>query len=811
MIFRKTVLGFFLLIPFFSIAQTSPQYNSAEIRLAIEKLNTVGSALYIAAHPDDENTKLLAYLAEEKKFRTGYLSLTRGDGGQNLIGNEQSELLGLVRTQELLAARRIDGAEQFFSRAIDFGFSKSSDETFRIWDHQKILADAVWVIRKFRPDIIITRFPEDARAGHGQHAASAIIAREAFLAAADAKQFPEQLKYVQPWQAKRIVWNTSNFGGNAGSDGQLKLDVGVFNPLLGKGYGEIAAVSRTNHKSQGFGSAPQRGGLPEYFSHTAGEQAMNDIFEGINSNWDRLAGGEHISELISQAEQSFDMVNPHASVPALVHILAEIENIKDDYWREVKSKELRDLIAAAAGLWFESYASQPINALGDSIQIQSQILLRSEIPVSLKQINGTKQNLSLQKGQMNSVSEKLYGDVITEPYWLLEKHGTGMYTIPDELLAGNPENTPPVQVSFVFNINNKDITYTRPVVFKRTDQVRGEVYQPLVIAPQVTATISDKAYIFSGTSPRTIDVQIKSFSDKAKGSIIPRVPTGWQASPQKINFDFGKNGEEKTIQFLLTPSSKTGGGIFSLDIESEGSHFNRGTRVINYEHIPVQTLFPIAEARVEQIDLKIGGRRVGYIAGAGDLIPEALEQVGYQVIRLSDNQLLNSNLSDFDAIITGVRLYNVNQNLSLIQPKLMDYVKNGGTLLVQYNVNNPLLIENIGPYPFRITRDRVTEEDAEVRFIDKNHPVLNYPNKITEKDFEGWIQERGLYFTSGADSAYSRILSMNDTGESPKDGSLLVANYGKGRFVYTSLVFFRELPAGVPGAYRLFVNLITKN
>ncbi len=811
MIFRKTVLGFFLLIPFFSIAQTSPQYNSAEIRLAIEKLNTVGSALYIAAHPDDENTKLLAYLAEEKKFRTGYLSLTRGDGGQNLIGNEQSELLGLVRTQELLAARRIDGAEQFFSRAIDFGFSKSSDETFRIWDHQKILADAVWVIRKFRPDIIITRFPEDARAGHGQHAASAIIAREAFLAAADAKQFPEQLKYVQPWQAKRIVWNTSNFGGNAGSDGQLKLDVGVFNPLLGKGYGEIAAVSRTNHKSQGFGSAPQRGGLPEYFSHTAGEQAMNDIFEGINSNWDRLAGGEHISELISQAEQSFDMVNPHASVPALVHILAEIENIKDDYWREVKSKELRDLIAAAAGLWFESYASQPINALGDSIQIQSQILLRSEIPVSLKQINGTKQNLSLQKGQMNSVSEKLYGDVITEPYWLLEKHGTGMYTIPDELLAGNPENTPPVQVSFVFNINNKDITYTRPVVFKRTDQVRGEDYQPLVIAPQVTATISDKAYIFSGTSPRTIDVQIKSFSDKAKGSIIPRVPTGWQASPQKINFDFGKNGEEKTIQFLLTPSSKTGGGIFSLDIESEGSHFNRGTRVINYEHIPVQTLFPIAEARVEQIDLKIGGRRVGYIAGAGDLIPEALEQVGYQVIRLSDNQLLNSNLSDFDAIITGVRLYNVNQNLSLIQPKLMDYVKNGGTLLVQYNVNNPLLIENIGPYPFRITRDRVTEEDAEVRFIDKNHPVLNYPNKITEKDFEGWIQERGLYFTSGADSAYSRILSMNDTGESPKDGSLLVANYGKGRFVYTSLVFFRELPAGVPGAYRLFVNLITKN
>lgn len=811
MIFRKTALSLFLLIPFLAASQTSPQYNSAEIRLAMKKLNTLGSALYIAAHPDDENTRLLAYLAKEKKFRTGYLSLTRGDGGQNLIGNEQSELLGLVRTHELLAARRVDGAEQFFSRAIDFGFSKNSDETFRIWDHQQILADAVWVIRKFRPDIIITRFPEDARAGHGQHAASAIIAREAFLAASDPKRFPEQLKYVQPWQARRIVWNTSNFGGNAAADARLKLDVGAFNPLLGKGYGEIAAESRTNHKSQGFGSARQRGELPEYFSNTAGEPALNDIFEGINSGWDRIAGGKSIGELISRAEQSFDIDNPQASVPALVNILTEIEKIKDDYWKQVKSRELRDLIAAAAGLWFESYASQPVQALGDSIRIQSQVLLQSQAPVSLKQVNAAKENIILQKGQVKTISSSMYAGVLTEPYWLLEKHGTGMYTIPDDQLTGDPENIPPVRVSFIFSINNKDITYTRPVVFKRTDQVRGEIYQPLVVAPPVTATITEKAYMFSGNTPRTIDVQLKSFRDQVSGSLIPGVPSGWKADPQRLDFDLKENGEEKTVQFLVTPSGNAESGTFSLEIESGGRHFNRGTRVINYDHIPVQTLFPLAEAKVERIDLKTGGSRIGYIAGAGDLIPEALEQVGYQVIRLSENQILNSDLSGFDAIITGVRLYNINRNLNLIQPKLMDYVKNGGTLLVQYNVSSPLLIRNIGPYPFRITRDRVTDENARVSFIDKNHPVLNYPNKITEKDFEGWIQERGLYFTSDADPAYSRILSMSDPGESPKDGSLLVAGYGKGRFVYTSLVFFRELPAGIPGAYRLFVNLITKN
>ncbi|MFA6946645.1 MAG: PIG-L family deacetylase [Pedobacter sp.] len=809
--FRQLGFNILLLLPLFAAGQTSPQFNAAEIKLGLKKLSTLGSALYIAAHPDDENTRLLAFLAKEKKFRTGYLSLTRGDGGQNLIGNEQSELLGLIRTQELLAARRTDGAEQFFSRAIDFGFSKNPEETFRIWNKEQILADAVWVIRKFRPDIILTRFPEDARAGHGQHAASAIIAREAFIAAGDPKRFPDQLKYVQVWQAKRILWNTYNFGGlNTTSEDQLKLDVGVYNPLLGKGYGEIAAESRTNHKSQGFGSARQRGQAFEYFSHTKGIASKNDLFEGIDSRWNRIPGAEEIGRLISQADQNFKTDNPSASVPALISILKVIVKLPDSYWKNQKIGELKELIAASAGLWFESYSLQATQALGDSIRLRSEIILQSAIPVKLLQVNGVPQNTDLKAGITKSIQSALLATEITEPYWLMNNHPTGMFVINDQQMVGNAENPSTALINFRFRIGDQEISYQRPLVYKYTDQVRGEIYQPLIIAPAVTASIADKAYVFSGNNPKTIQILLKSFRDKTVGTVIPQVPAGWKIEPQRLEFNLTKKGDEKTVQFAIIPTDQATPATFTVNISSQGVRYNRGNRIIDYEHIPVQTLFPLAEAKVERVELKTGGKKIGYIAGAGDLIPESLQQIGYQVSTLSESEIMNGNLSRYDAIISGVRAYNVNERLNLMQPKLMDYVNNGGTLLVQYNVNNPLLVQNIGPYPFKITRDRVTDENVNVSFLEKDHPVLNFPNKITAKDFEGWIQERGLYFTSDADPKYSRILSMNDPGETPKDGSLLVADYGKGRFVYTSLVFFRELPAGIPGAYRLFVNLITK-
>lgn len=797
-------------MPVVAAAQSAVQYNSAEIKLKLQKLNTLGSALYIAAHPDDENTRLLGYLANEKNVRTGYLSLTRGDGGQNLIGNEQAELLGLIRTQELLAARKVDGAEQFFTRAVDFGFSKTSDETFKIWGKNQILADAVWVIRKFRPDVIITRFPEDARAGHGHHAGSAIIAREAFVAAADPKMFPEQLKYVQPWQAKRIVWNTFNFGGNnTTSEDQLKIDVGVYNALLGKSYGEIAAESRSKHKSQGFGSAKQRGQSYEYFLPIGGKAAKTDLFDEVDLTWNKVSSAA-IQKLVSEANKNYSLVNPSASVPILVKTLSEIEKMKDGFWKEQKTKEVKDLILACAGLWFETYADEPNYAIGDSLKTHTQFVLRSGISVKVSSVNGLKADTTL-NGTLKVIDSKVLANKSSQPYWLAEKHITGQYSINDQLLVGNPENMNSLKVVVQLVIDGKNLAFDSPVLYKYTDPVNGEIYQPLAIAPPITATLSEKAYTFAGNATKNIQVYLRSFRNNSSGKLIPQVPEGWLVSPKFIDVKLAKKGDEQTVEFSITPAGNVSSGNILFSVSDEGRTYNEGLKIVGYNHIPLQTLFPKSEARAEKIDLKISGKRIAYIPGAGDLVPEALKQVGYDVSILSETQAANFDLSTYDAIITGIRIYNVNDRMKFLQPKLLKYVENGGTLLVQYNVNNGLKLQDIGPYPFKISRNRITEEDSKVTFLAPNHPILNYPNKITEADFSGWIQERGLYFLSDVDPRYTSILRMKDTNEADNDGSLIVADYGKGKFVYTSLVFFRELPAGVPGAYRLFVNLIAKS
>lgn len=808
---RLSILSLLVAFPFFIHAQPAPQLNAAEIRQGLASLNVTGSVLYIAAHPDDENTRLLAFLAKEKKVRTGYLSLTRGDGGQNLIGTEQAELLGLIRTQELLSARRMDGAEQFFSTANDFGFSKTSAETFKIWGKEKILSDAVWVIRKFQPDVIITRFPEDARAGHGHHQASAIIAREAFVAAADPKRFPEQLKFVKTWQAKRIVWNTFNFGGaNTTADDQLKIDVGGFNPLLGKSYGEIAAESRSNHKSQGFGSAKQRGSGIEFFSPVGGETAKSDLFEGVDLTLNRDKGTEKAQQLLNTITSSYDPADPSRSIVSLLQLKELVKDLP------FKHKQLDELILACAGLWLETSAPQAAYSLDDQIPVTINAISRVKdgfpLKITLTELS-TKKVLNLVPDQMITEKKVISTNSIgiTQPYWLARKHPIGYYVIDTLSHLGFPEVPAPVAGIFRIAFGSQFIDVTRPVVYKYTDPVKGEIYQPLVVAPPVTATLTEKSYVFNNNEPKKIALQLKGFKADVKGILIPHVPAGWKITPEKVDFSLLQKGVEQNLEFTVTPAGEVAGGDLSMAVTIDGKTYNQGLKVVGYDHIPQQTLFPFAEARVERIDLKFSGRKIGYIAGAGDLIPESLAQIGYQVTRLTDKQVINDDLSAYDAVITGVRLYNIDDQAVLMQPKLMAYVKSGGTLLVQYNVNGPLKLTDLGPYPFKLTRDRVTEEDAKVTFLAPNHPALNFPNKITSKDFDGWIQELGLYFATDIDSHYTPILGMNDTSESSSNGSLLVADYGKGKYVYTSLSFFRELPAGVPGAYRLFVNLISKN
>lgn len=807
--FRISLLLFTTIIPFLTRAQNMQQLNAAEIKQGLEALNVTGSVLYIAAHPDDENTRLLGYLAKEKKVRTGYLSLTRGDGGQNLIGNEQAELLGLIRTQELLAARRMDGAEQFFTRANDFGFSKNPEESFKIWDKNKILADVVWVIRKFQPDVIITRFPEDARAGHGHHSGSAILAREAFVAAADPKQFPEQLAFVKPWKTKRIVWNTFNFGGNnTTADDQMKIDVGLYNPLLGKSYGEIAAESRSNHRSQGFGAARQRGSSIEFFTPVAGEKANKDVFDGVDFTLNRTPGTAAIQQILNEINKEYDPADPSKSVQKLLKLRTLIKG------KAFKHELLDDLILACAGVWFESAATNPSYALKQLINIKVQGISRVRqdfnLPISIQEINSGAAFDLLPNNFVSQDKEIATTNIgITQPYWLEKQHPLGSFVVDSLSKIGLPENGPAVSAIFKIKIGDQLIEKKRAVVYKYTDQVRGEIYQPLVIAPPVTATLSEKAFIFNGNEAKSITVLLKGFKDNASGVLEPQVPSGWKVSPQKVDFTLAKKGDEQSVIFSITPAGNTTGGSLSLNVIVDGETYNKGLRVINYEHIPVQTLFPFAEARLDKVDLKFAGKRIGYLAGAGDLVSESLKQIGYEVVNLTEAQVLSTDLSGFDAIVAGVRLYNVNDQIKSMQPILMKYVENGGNLVIQYNVNSPLKIENLGPYPFRLSRDRVTEEDAKVTVLAPQNPVLNYPNKITDKDFDGWIQERGLYFTSDPDKKYTAVLSMNDNGESAKTGSLIVADYGKGRYVYTGISFFRQLPAGVPGAYRLFVNLLS--
>jgi LmbE family N-acetylglucosaminyl deacetylase len=807
--FRTYLILLILNVPFLLRAQPIGSLNAAEIKQGLESLNVSGSVLYIAAHPDDENTRLLAFLAKGKKVRTGYLSLTRGDGGQNLIGTEQADLLGLVRTQELLAARRVDGAEQFFTRANDFGFSKTSDECLKIWGHQKILADVVWVIRKFKPDVIITRFPEDARAGHGAHAASAILAREAFTAAADPKQFPEQLKEVKPWKARRIVWNTFNFGGNnTTSEDQLKIDVGGFNPLLGLSYGEIAAESRSNHKSQGFGSAKQRGSALEYFSPIAGAGAKTDLFEGLDFSLSRIHASAQVQKLVADINSDYNVSKPYSSIARLL----ELKRLTKDL--DFKHDQLDRLILACAGIWVETAASAPEFSLNDTIPLNLQAISRlpvgSPLKITMESPDGKKQ-LELLPEQPVSYFMAIPASKIgsTQPYWLRKKHGIGAYELDSIQVLNSPENRPASAGVIHIRINDAIINLQLPLIYKFTDPARGEIYQPLVIAPPVTATLSETAYVFNNKEVKQIRVTLRSFKANTKAVLTPKVPEGWTVSPQQTKLSFSEKGEEQQVVLTLTPGGKVSGGTLGLNVNVEGVDYNKAYHPVNYAHIPVQTLFPFAEARLEQVDLKFAGKRIAYIPGAGDLIPESLREIGYDVTILNTNQALHADLSAYDAVVTGVRLYNINESAGAIQARLMDYVKNGGTLLVQYNVNAPLKTEHLGPYPFSLTRDRVTEEDAEVSFLQPDNPVLNFPNKISKKDFEGWVQERGIYFTSSMDTKYTPILSMHDAGEQPQNGSLLVAKYGKGTYIYTGLVFYRELPAGVPGAYRLIVNLLS--
>ncbi len=856
---KVLVVSLILFNTLLAIGQTPGTYTASEILQQLKKLNVLGSVLYIAAHPDDENTRLLGYLANEKLYRTGYLSLTRGDGGQNLIGDEQGIDLGLIRTQELLSARRIDGAEQFFSRAYDFGYCKSSEEALRIWGHDKILSDAVWVIRKFRPDVIIARFPEDSRAGHGHHAASGIIAREAFEAAADTTKFPEQLtKGVGVWQAKRLLWNTFNFGStNTTSEDQFKLEVGMYNPLLGKGYGEIAALSRSQHKSQGFGVSAQRGSAIEYFTTVKGDKPVNDLMDGVDIGWSRT-GENEITDSVNHLIRNYDVQHPEHSVAALIQLIQIIQRLRysipapivkpagdgktnssnnpiqsksksatfeinTPFWAMHKEEDINKLIEYAGGIFMEATAVNQLNVVGDSIKINLAFNNRTGLPIDRVMVSVFGINYTFDAFKANEYKSKIVTAAISDiaqaaqPFWLERglDEGKGSFDIREQNLIGNPEIYN-YKANFQLTFGKDVYQFFKPVLYKYTDPVKGELYQPIQIVNPVFINSIQNIIIFKND-----DVNQKrdvGFSLQFNTAL-----------EDTANFRYQYNGYSRLVFDSMMHVSKMAVRNITVVLNSDSLKKNTKEYLggqltskafkdnqlltlakIKYDHIPDIFYNYYDGVAVLKMDLKIAGKRVGYIAGAGDKVPQALEQMGYTVAMLTEKELKAGNLKQYDAIVTGVRAYNTNEWMNNVYDVLMDYVKEGGILLSQYNTSNQIgpVKAKMAPYPFNISRNRVTDETAKVNFLLPKHPVLNYPNKITENDFDGWIQERSIYNAEKVDNNYQRILSMKDPGENEQDGSLIIANYGKGRFVYTGLVFFRELPAGVPGAYRLFANLI---
>lgn len=804
--------------------------DAAELRLAIEKLRVLGSVLYVAAHPDDENTALITYLSRERKARVGYLSMTRGSGGQNLIGPETGEALGVIRTQELLSARRVDGAEQYFTRAVDFGYSKTADETMATWGRDRILSDVVRAIREFRPDVIVTRFPVDGRGGHGHHQASALLAREAFAAAADPARFPEQR--LRPWQAKRLLWNAFRLDSAAVASGRLTpltVDLGAYSPLLGESYTEIAARSRSMHKSQGFGAAERRGPVPNHLVHETGEPVRADLFEGVSTTWERFRGGKKVDEMLAEAARAFDPAAPRKALPVLARAYAAIAGLGDDVWIDRKREDLRDVVRSCAGLWLEAIAAEPSVTPGGEIPVTVSILSRSGFPVRLVSIEMphgaalvaapdaaadprgfTDRALETNRPVAGVARVRIPAEAeITHPMWLREEPEPGAYRVSDARTIPEAENPPALSARVTLEIAGERFAYDVPVLYRWTDRVLGERYRPLEIVPPVTLRLDRSAYLFPDRSAREVRLAVEASTAGVTGSVRLELPPGWTAAPAETAITVTPDAPAG-LRFRVTPPAEPGGAaVVTASMTVDGARHARGRQVIDYAHIPVTTLFPPAEAKLVRVDLATAGSRVGYVMGSGDDVPAALEQMGYRVTMLSDEEIESGRLSGLDAIVTGVRAYNTRPALVRMQGRLLEYVKAGGTLVIQYNTMQPSLQDRLGPYPFQISRDRVTVEGAPVTMASGTQPLLTRPNRIQAADFEGWVQERGLYFAKPWAPEYETPLMMEDPGEPPAGGSLLFARHGKGTFIYTGLSWFRQLPAGVPGAYRIFANLVS--
>lgn len=808
------------LLPCATAAAMAPT-TTADLLQQLRNFRETGSVLYVGAHPDDENNRLMPYLARGRALRTGYLSLTRGDGGQNLIGSELGDQLGVIRTHELLAARRVDGGLQYFTRARDFGFSKDSADTLERWDRRAVLADTVRVIRQFRPDVVIARFSPVPGGTHGHHTASAILTLEAFQLAGDPKAFPEQLKTLQPWQPKRVFWNSWTPPGSVApaSGDSVRLDSGGYDPLLGESFGEIGARGRSMHKSQGEGRTGTRGPGMENFTVLAGPPARHDLFDGVDTSWARFPGGAAIAPLADELIAKFDPLQPAKSVPAILVIREKLTALPRDPLVLIKHGELDRILQACLGLFVETVVADAQVTAGEELKLRHSVVLRSDQPVrwlgvrypSLqREFTDAPTPLALNQPANRDTASVLPSDTpVSQPYWLREPGTEGMFAVGDASLIGRPENPPIFPVEQVFEISGQTLVVHDEPVQVINDPVRGELRRRLDVIPPVSLSWSQPLELFNPGASKRVVVEVAAARAPSVGSVQLELPAGWHATPARQEFRLAAPGDRERFTFEVTAPPAPDTGFVTATAGIDGKRHDHTRIEIRYDHIPAQLLQPPAQLKVVSLDLATRGQAIGYLPGAGDLVGESLARMGYTVSTIGNGDLTPENLRRFDAIVVGVRAFNTRDDLNGRMPALFAYAEQGGTVVVQYNTAYGLRSDRLAPYPLELSRDRVTDMHAPVTLLAPDHPVLTTPNRISASDFEGWVQERARFVPRSWAAEFTPILAMNDPGEAPLNGTLLIARHGRGHFVHTSLSWFRELPAGVPGAYRLFANIVS--
>lgn len=782
--------------------------------------------LVIGAHPDDEDTFLISWLSRGRHVETAYLSLTRGDGGQNLIGNELGDALGVIRTEELLAARRVDGGQQFFTRAYDFGFSKDTIDTYAHWPRDSLLGDVVQIVRAFRPHVIVAVFSGTARDGHGHHQVSGLLAREAYEIAGDTVRFPTR-EYGAAWTPLKF-YRAARFNPGAAT---TQFDVGEYSPLLGRSFAEIAGESRSQHKSQGFGAPQRKGPVFDYLRREASR--VNDattatseqsLFDGIDTTWNRFKRAttqpvaamalDSLPAAIAAVRAAYDPFNPSRLLPPLARARRLLASVRGSPNSDLESAvalataRLDRAFQLAAGVEIDAVAPRESYPAGRAAAVVTSVFNRGRDTVI---VNGR----PLPPASARQDTQQVTLDAVTQPWWLRTPRGGAMFSQPVSRISETLLGRRPA-VSILLSVPGlaEPVRIEEPVVFRNVDAVKGELHRLVAAVPAIAVTLDQRIQYASANSSidRQVEVHLRSADEQPRAvRVTLALPRGLTADSVMRTARLGGYDEQQTVTFRVRGRLPAGSHRIAALAESNGETFGTGYERMDYDHIRRQRLYRPATTTIAAVDVTVpAALKVAYIAGVGDNVAPTLAQLGIPVTVIPAIEVARADLSSFTTTVIGPRAYEAHPELVAANAHLLAFARNGGTLLVQYG-QTEMLTPGVMPYPITLTRpaDRVTEEGAPVTIDPAGARELTGPNRITPSDFAGWVQERALYMPRTFDDRYRSMIAMNDTGEPANRAAILVAPLGEGLYVYTTLSFFRQLPAGVPGAARIFVNLLS--